>query len=85
MSVDSLPEALPEKAELRLEEVVLDEWSLTRSPMLPYVRMVLRLVEGIELNCREVARLLRRRLRQHSIALQRRTDYVLWLLHQHPP
>ena len=85
LSVDPLPEALPEKAELRLEEVVLDEWSLTCSPMLPYVRMVLRLVEGIELNCREVARLLRRRLRQHSIAYRRRTDYVRCFLHQHPP
>jgi hypothetical protein len=85
LSVDPLPEALPEKAELRLEEVVLDEWSLTRSPMLPYVRMVLRLVEGIELTCQQVARLLGRRLRQHSIAYRRRTDYVRCFLHQHPP
>lgn len=73
------------KLELRLEEVMLDESSLARSPMLPYVRLVLRVVEGIELNCREVARLLRRRLRQRCLALQRRTDYVLWWLHQYPP
>jgi len=73
------------KLELRLEEVVLDESSLARSPMLPYVRMVLRLVVGIELNCQEVARLLRRGLRQRCLALQRRTDYVLCWLHQHPP
>jgi hypothetical protein len=76
---------LPVKLELRLEEVVLDESSLARSPMLPYVRMVLRLVAGFELNCQEVACLLRRGLRQRRMALQRRTDYVLWWLHQHPP
>jgi hypothetical protein len=76
---------LPVKLELRLEEVVLDESSLARSPMLPYVRMVLRVVEGFERNCQEVTRLLRHGLRQRCMALQRRTDYVLWFLHQHPP
>jgi hypothetical protein len=84
-SHDQRSDELPVKLELRVEEIVLDESSLTRSPMLPYVRMVLRLVEGIELTCQQVARLLRRKLRQRCIALQRRTDYVLWFLHQHPP
>jgi hypothetical protein len=84
-SDDQRSDELPVKLELRLEEVVLDESSLARSSTLPYVRMVLRLVEGIELTCQQVARLLRRKLRQHSIAYRRRTDYVLCFLHQHPP
>lgn len=84
-SHDQRSDELPVKLELRLEEVVLDESSLTRSPMLPYVRMVLRLVAGIELTCQQVTRLLRRKLRQHSIGYRRRMDYVLCFLHQHPP
>ena len=46
-------------AEVRLEGVVLDESSLAASPMLPYVRMVVGLIEGIELTSREVLGLLR--------------------------
>jgi hypothetical protein len=84
-SHDQRADELPVKLELRLEEVVLDESSLACSPMLPYVRMVLRLVEGFELSCDEVARLLRRGLRQHSTAQRRRTDYVLCVLHHDPP
>lgn len=71
--------------ELRLEGVVLDESSLLNSPMLPYVRMVVSLIEGIELTSREVFHLLRQAMRQHSIAYSRRIDYVLGFLHQHPP
>ena len=48
------------RVELRLEGVVLDESSLAESPMLPYVRMVVSLIEGVELSCREVLYLLRR-------------------------
>ncbi|MDD4890851.1 MAG: hypothetical protein PHU85_13100 [Phycisphaerae bacterium] len=64
---------------------MLDESSLATSPMLPYVRMVVRLIEGIELSCRDVLRLLRQAMRQHSIGARRRIDYVLSFLHQHPP
>jgi len=52
-------EGLPVTAEVRLEGVVLDESSLAASPMLPYVRMVVGLIEGIELTSREVLGLLR--------------------------
>ncbi len=73
------------KVKLRLEGVVLDESSLLNSRMLPYVRMVVSLIEGVELRCDEIVRLLRQAMRQHSIAYSRRVDYILGFLHQHPP
>ena len=77
--------ALPVTIELRLEGVVLDESSLAESPMLPHVRMLVSLIEGIELSCRDVVRLLRRAMRQHSIGAGRGVDYLLGFLHRHPP
>ena len=71
--------------ELALEGVVLRESALLRSPMLSHVRMLVWLIEGIQLSCQQVVSLLGRALRQHSIAYQRRTDYLLRFLHQHPP
>jgi hypothetical protein len=71
--------------ELRLEGVVLDESSLVESPMLPYVRMVVSLIEGIDFSCGEVLDLLRRAMRQHSIATGSRIDYALSVLNKHPP
>ena len=79
--VDALPVALP----LRVEGVVLDESGVTNSPMLPYVRMVIRVLEGIRLTCQEVAELLRQMLRRRSIDDRRRIDRILSFLHQHPP
>ena len=76
---------LPLMLELRLPGVVLDESSLARSPMLPYVRIVVGLLEGLELTCREVLGLLRQAMRQRSIGVRRRIDYILGFLHQHPP
>lgn len=72
-------------AELRLEGVVLREWDVARSPVLPHVRMVIRLVEGIAWSFREVVGLLRRAMRQRSIARRQWTDYVVGFLQQHPP
>lgn len=71
--------------ELRLEGVVLSESSLAESPLLPYLRMVVGLIEGVELTCREVLHLLRRAMRQHSIGARSRIDYVLVFLQRHPP
>jgi len=76
---------LPVRVEVRLEGVVLDESSLAKSPMLPYVRMVVSLIEGVEFTCREVVHLPRQAMRQHSIGARRRIDYLLGFLHQHPP
>ncbi|MFO7957374.1 MAG: hypothetical protein R6X33_09765, partial [Candidatus Brocadiia bacterium] len=73
------------EAELRLDGVVLRESSLARSPMLPYVRMVVSLIDGVELTCGDVVRLLRRTMRQHSFGASGRIDYLLGFLHRHPP
>jgi len=70
---------------LQLDGVVLDESSVANSPVLPYVRMVVSLIEGIELTCQELVGLLRQALRQHSFAFRRRIDYVLGFLHRGPP
>ena len=64
---------------------MLDESSLATSPMLPYVRMVVNLIEGVELSCGEVLRLLRKTMRQHSIQVRRRIDYILDFVNEHPP
>jgi len=76
---------LPQEAELCLEGVLLRESSLSTSPVLPYVRMVVSLIEGVEFSCQEVVGWLRKVLRQHSIAQRPRREYVLRFLHQHPP
>jgi hypothetical protein len=79
-------EPLPAVAELRLEgRIVLDESSMATSPMLPYVRMVVSLIEGVEFTFREVMHLLGQAMRQRSIGVRRRIDYLLGFLHQHPP
>jgi hypothetical protein len=78
-------EPLPRAAELQREDVVLDEASVANSPMLPYVRMVVSLIEGVEFTSREVVDLLRQALRQHSIGAGRGVDYLLGFLDRHPP
>jgi len=78
-------DALPVTDVLRLEGAVLNEASLATSPMLPHVRMLIGLIEGIALSCGEVLRLLRQAWRQHSIGAGNRSDYLRGFLHQHPP
>jgi len=53
--------------------------------MLPYIRMLVRLIDRVQLSTAELVGLLRHALRQHSIAYRRRPDYVLRFLHEHPP
>lgn len=91
-SAESLPvkeeltaEPLPMTEELRLEDVVLDAESVRNSPTLPYVRMLVNLIEGLRLSVAELVELLLQALRQHSIAYRSRADYVLRFLHEHPP
>jgi hypothetical protein len=79
------PEAVPPKIELRLEGVVVDEATLRNSPLLPYVRTVVNLLEGLRLDLPQLVALLLELLRQRSIGLRRRRDYVREYLHQHPP
>ena len=78
-------DGLSPMAELRLGGVVLHEATLLTSRMMPYVRMVVSLIEGVELSGAEVSSLLRRAMRQHSIASRTRSEYVLHFLHKHPP
>jgi hypothetical protein len=85
VSVPPANEPLPAVAELRLEGIVLDESHMANSPMLPYVRMVVSLIEGVAFTFREVVHLLGQAMRQHSIGARRRIDYLLGFLHQHPP
>jgi len=78
------PPAAP-LGELHPEDAMVDESSLAKSPMLPYVRMIVSLIEGVKLSYRAVIHLLRRAMRQHSIATGNRMNYALGFLGQHPP
>jgi hypothetical protein len=65
--------------------VVLHESDVARSPMLPYVQTLFRLIDGVKLTCGQVVCLLQERLRQRSMSRRSRTAYALAFLHQHPP
>jgi hypothetical protein len=78
-------EERPEQVELRGEGVVLETRRLETSPMLPYLRMVVRLIEGFWLPGQELVRWLREAMRQHRIATGESTLYVLRFRSQHPP
>jgi hypothetical protein len=73
------------KVQLRFEGIVLDEEDLLESPMLPYVRMLVRLIDGVRLAPEAVVDWLLRSMRQRSMAYRSRMDYVLGFLHLHPP
>jgi hypothetical protein len=73
------------EGELSLEGVVLDKSCVIRSPMLPYVRMVVSLIEGRSVSRKELLQRLLKTMRQHSIRRRTRTEYVLHFLNQRPP
>lgn len=83
------PEILPVEpavsCALRLEGVVLDEASVTNSRLLPYVTLVVNLIEGRAFSGGEIVERLRQAVRQHSFARESRRDYVLRWLNHHPP
>ncbi len=81
----SLPEELPLPSEPPQGGVVLDEATLTKSRLLPYVRLVVNLIEGLHLGLPEVLQLLRRDLRQHRMGWRKTADYVGEDLLRHPP
>jgi len=70
---------------LRLDEFVLDEASVTNSRVLPYVTVVVNLIEGTAFSGGEIVQRLRQAVRQHSFGRESRSDYVLRWLHDHPP
>jgi hypothetical protein len=80
-----LPAELSVVIALDLDGVVLDESWVVNSPMLPYIRTLIWIIDGIRLSHVEVVEWLRRVLRQRSMAYRPRRDYVLRFLHQHPP
>jgi hypothetical protein len=80
-----VPEELPLPSEASQVGGVLDEATLTTSRLLPYVRLVVNLIEGLRLGLQEVLQLLRRNLRQHRMGWRRKADYVGVDLLRHPP
>ena len=87
-SHDRLPVQSPEvpiTVELHSAGIVLDESSVLASPMLPYVRMLVSLLEGVAFRRQDLVQLVHRGMRQHSLRRRTRVDYVLAFLHQHPP
>ena len=80
-----LPAELSVAIEFDLDGVILDESSVVNSPMLPYIRTLIWIIDGIRLSHVEVAGWLRQVLRQRSMACRPRREYVLRFLHQHPP
>jgi hypothetical protein len=81
----SVPEKLPALGELPRAGVELDEATLMNSRLLPYVRLVVNLIEGLQLGVPEVLQRLRRNLRQHRMGWPKRADYVGDDLLQYPP
>ena len=70
---------------LNLEGFVLDESTLADSRILPYVRMLVSILEGRTISREELLATLRRGIRQRSIGRLARREYVLDYLNQHPP
>jgi hypothetical protein len=68
-----------------LEDVVLDERTVVKSPILPYVLMVASVLEGRIISRQELLSALLARMRQRSINKRARRDYVVGYLSQHPP
>jgi hypothetical protein len=83
--IPSAPAADPSPTKLELAGVVLDESRVLRSRTLPYVRMLVSLIERIEVSHVQLVALLRSALRQQRIANRRRCDYVVDYLQRHPP
>ena len=63
----------------KLDEVRLD------AEIVEHVRVVTSLIEGVEVSREEVLAMLERAVRQRRIGRERRIDYVLRWLEEHPP
>ena len=80
-----VPADVPVTLALDLDGVVLDESSLVNSPLLPYIRTVIQMIDGVRLSLGDVVAWLRQVLRQRNMVYRLRRDYVVHFLHQHPP
>jgi hypothetical protein len=83
--VDCEPAGFPLPAEWDPAGVVLEEATVRKSRFLPYVRLVVNLIEGLHLGLQEVLQELRRDLRQHRMGWRKTADYVGEDLLRHPP
>jgi hypothetical protein len=70
---------------LPLDGLLLDEQTVLKSRMLPYLQMIVWIVEGQKISRDELVARLRRYMRQLSIGGCSRREYVLRYLNQHPP
>jgi hypothetical protein len=80
-----LEQARHDEVKLALDSLTLDEAILANSPMLPYLAMVVSVLEGRTISLQELLHVLLRRMRQHSIGRRPRREYVLRYLNRHPP
>jgi len=83
-SVDASPPKW-EPLRLNLDGFVLEESTLMKSRILPYVRMVVSVLEGRKISRKQLVLALRTRIRQRSIGRLSRREYVLDYLNRHPP
>jgi hypothetical protein len=81
----SLSFELPVVLELDLDGVLLDEASIVNSSMLPYIRTLIGVIDGVWFSHAALIAWLVKVQRQRSIVYRSRRDYVLRFLHQHPP
>jgi hypothetical protein len=84
VDVDTSP-AILEHVTWKLDGFVLDESTLFNSRILPYVRMVVSVLERKMISREELLAALRKSMRQRSIDRLPRREYVLRYLNQHPP
>jgi hypothetical protein len=70
---------------LPLDGLLLDELTVLNSRMLPYLQMIVWVIQGQKISRDELVTRLRRCMRQPSIGGRSRREYVLHYLNQHPP
>lgn len=80
-----LEESSRKAVKLSLDGFTLDEATLAKSPLLPYLAMVASLIERRVIRCEELLQALLRSMRQRSFDRLPRREYVLRFLKQHPP
>lgn len=70
---------------LPLNGLLLHEQTVLNSRMLPYLQVIVWIMEGQKISRDELVARLRRHMRQLSIGGCSRREYVLRYLNQHPP
>jgi hypothetical protein len=73
------------KVELEFEGLTIEPADIERSSALSYVRMLLRVIDGVRVTRQELVEMLLRSMRQRSMVRRKRRDYVVSFLNSHPP